>query len=120
IEHEKCRSRRKRARDLEHALLAVGQRARALIGSRAEADELEELARFRIEAAARRPHEVLPEGRVLMNVESGAHVLEQRELLEKADLLEGARDAQAHAAIRRLADEMRTSVAERPPIRLVD
>src|SRR5437667_7218850 len=105
VEHEQARPRRQRARDLQHALLPVRQRAGALAGTRLQPDEREQRARFLAEAPGIAVNEIFPQRHVLMDVEAGEHVLEQRELLEEADLLEGASDAEPHAAVRRQADQ---------------
>src|SRR5437879_12096131 len=94
------------ARDLEHALLPVRQRAGALAGTRLQPDEREQRARLLAEAPGIAVNEIFPERDVLVDVDAGEHVLEQRELLEEADLLEGARDAEPHAAARRQAEQV--------------
>jgi hypothetical protein len=95
-----------RARDLEHALLTVRQRACAIVRTGAEADEIQQVPGFLAEATGVADEQVLPERRVLVDVEAGHHVLEERELLEEADLLERARDAEPHARVGRHAFQL--------------
>src|SRR3954470_2936360 len=71
IQHEQLRSRGERSGDLEHALLAIGQRTGAVAGASAEANEVQQLLRLRAEAAGIAHQQVLPERRVLVNVEAG-------------------------------------------------
>ena len=73
-----------------------------------------------MEAPGVAAQQVFPERRVLVDVEPGAHVLEQRELLEEPDLLEGARDAQAHALVGRHADERPVFQMQGSGVGLVD
>src|SRR5436309_759303 len=80
-------------------------RSGAAAGTRLQPDEREQRARFLAEAPGIAVNEIFPQRHVLMDVEAGEHVLEQRELLEEADLLEGASDAEPHAAVRRQADQ---------------
>src|SRR5205823_456506 len=87
------------ARDLQHALLPIRKARCTFLRARTEADEIQELARLGVEAAGAPAHQVLPERRVLVDMEAGTHVLEQRELLEESDLLEGARNAEARALV---------------------
>src|SRR5947207_3155270 len=106
VEHEQARPRRQGARDLQHALLPVRQRPGALAGTRLQPDEREQRARLLAEAPGIAVNEIFPERRILVDVEAGEHVLEQRELPEQADLLESARHAEPHAAVRRQADQV--------------
>src|SRR5213595_791095 len=91
---------------LQPALLPVRQRPGALAGTRLQPDEREQRARLLAEAPGIAENEIFPERRILVDVEAGEHVLEQRELPEQADLLESARHAEPHAAVRRQADQV--------------
>src|SRR6202007_878891 len=103
-----------------HALLPVRQRAGALAGARLQPDEREQRARLLAKAPGIAVDEIFPERRVLVDVEAGEHVLEQRELLEEADLLESARHAEAHAAVRRQTDQASVFKMQRTRVGLVD
>ena len=55
-----------------------------------------------------------------MGVEARHHVVEGREVLEQADLLERARDAVAHAPVRGHAREIETVEGHRAGIGRID
>src|SRR5687767_1054229 len=106
VQHEKLRPRGERARDLEHALLAVGKRAGPVARAIGQAHERKQLERLAAEASDAAGQEALPQRHVLMDMEAGEHVLEQRELLEQADLLEGAGEAESHALMGSQANQI--------------
>ena len=64
-------------------------------------------AAARVIAPERRPvDEILPGRDVVMDVKARDDVVEHRQLLEQPDLLEGARDAEPHAPVRRQSAEV--------------
>ena len=101
IEHE-------RAGDLEAALVAVGERRRALVGVVVELEELQQvegLAAHRglVVGVAPRAHDGVEERRAGHAVARHEHVLEHRHLPEEPDVLERARDAEVGDLPRREA-----------------
>ena len=99
VEQQEPRPRRERARDLEPALLAVGQRVGARVGEALEAEPRQQrrarCARARASRraparrrAARRARRERPRAD-----QRRAHVVEHGERAEQADVLERARDA---------------------------
>src|SRR5262245_36509123 len=120
VEHEELRPRGERPGDLEHALLAVGERACPIVRPVSKPDEGKEFDCFLTEAPDPAWKKALPKRYVLVDVEAREHVLEQCELLEEADLLEGARDAEADALMRGKTDQVRISKGKRTGLGLVD
>ena len=98
VEEEQGRARGQRADDLDHPLLAAGQRAGGLVGEVTDAHHLEEPAgscRRRPLGRARggQPEQDAEESRGHLRVETRQHVLERGELAEEPAVLEGPPDA---------------------------
>src|SRR4051812_415990 len=105
VEQQQPRAARHGARNLDQPLLAVGELARLALREFAQPERSEEVQRSLALRA-------LPGGPPAVKArETGAgdrmladqHVLEHRELVEEADVLESALDAQARALVRRPA-----------------
>ena len=72
---------------------------------RRHADKIEQLCRLLAAAPLvvgenRAVHHILPGRDAVMDVKARDHVFQHAELLEKADFLEGSRDAKPHASVR--------------------
>ena len=76
--------------------------------------------RFVAEPPCSAREKALPQRHVLVDVEAGEHVFEQRELLEEADLLEGAGDAEPRPLVRRQPDQVRLIEEKRARVGLID
>ncbi len=92
--------------ELQHALLAVGERARKDVAPTAESHEGEQFpcliaAAFTIAPESASVCKVLPGTDVVVDVKTCDDVLKNGELLEQPDLLERSRDAEPHAAVGR-------------------
>ena len=104
---QEARPGRERAREFEHALLAVGERACERDAPRRPARRrpAAPCASARQRAWSRRNggavDEILPGRDGVMDVKARDDVVEHRKLPEQPDLLERARDAEPHAAVRR-------------------
>ncbi len=111
VHHQQARRGRERARNLQHALLPVGERAGQHGGAIEQPDEAEERVGFVAAAHMIAPeraamHDVLPRRDRMMDMESSHHVVEHGQLPEQPDLLERAREPESHAAVRRQADQV--------------
>src|SRR5689334_12970924 len=106
VQHEQLRPRGERPGDFEHALLAVWKRPRPIFRPISKTDKRQQLHRLVAEAPRPAGKEALPERQVLVDVEPREDVLEQRELLEEPDFLEGAGDAEPSALVRGQSDEI--------------
>ena len=126
VEQEEPGLRRERARDLEPALVAVGQAARQVVFLAAETDECQQLARPRRARALplRRtdggrntaPGTRRSEAAVLAD----QHVVEHRHLREEPDRLKGARDAPRDDRVRPKPDDGRALEDDAPAVRLYE
>src|ERR1043166_1081611 len=98
VQREELGRGREGACHLQAALVSVGQASRRIVGTGADADELEQLQRAPLGVA------LLAQGRAVSQdraddagpgarVPADHHVLERRKVGEQADVLEGARDA---------------------------
>src|SRR6476660_9656792 len=105
VEHEELRPCGERPGDLEHALLAIGKCACPIVGPVSKADKGKKIHCLAAEPPYSAREEAFPKRHVLVDVEAGEHILEQRKLLEQADLLEGAGDAEPRPLVRREPDE---------------
>src|SRR5262249_6318731 len=117
VEQQQLGLERQRARDLQAALVPIGEIARALVGTVGKTDQLQQCfgpaSRLTLlrpwrgqpdhaaHEAARRPH-----------VTRDHHVLKGRELAEQANVLKRARDAEGGDAVRRQACDVAALVAQ--------
>src|SRR5690606_3401057 len=124
VEQQQARAGRERARDLEPALLAVGQRVGARLREALEAELREQLARARrvllLAAPPAGPAQDVGDARALPAAERRLHVVEHAEPGEQADVLEGARDAEPADAVRALAADLAAREDDAPRARRVD
>ena len=102
VDKEEPRLGRERARDFEHALLAIGQRARyhlRALGKAHEGEQVHRLVAATVVVAPERGavQEVLPGRDVVTQMKSGDDVRERREMPEQPDFLECAGDPVADA-----------------------
>ena len=107
VEQEQLRLGGERARELEAALLAEGEVRRELVVLVREAAEFEELRDLGAHPGltAEPAREEAAPGAILRRVLRHPQVLPHREAAEEADVLEGARDAESQALVRRQAIE---------------
>src|SRR6185295_12354528 len=119
-EHEELRPCGERPGDLEHALLAIGKCACPIVGPVSKADKGKKIHCLAAEPPYSAREEAFPKRHVLVDVEAGEHVLEQRKLLEQADLLEGAGDAEPRPLVRREPDEACSIEQKRTRVGLID
>ena len=110
VEREQLRLGRERARDLEPALVAVGEMLGERVGALRDADVLEQLvARFSIAFSSARVFASREDRAehvgVRAHVAADHHVLERRQVREQADVLERARDAARGDLVRLQAGE---------------
>src|SRR5262249_42665106 len=125
VKHEQPGRGRERAGKLEHALLATGARGGEHGRARFQSDEAQQTDRLRAAAGviAREcgaVHDVLPARNVVMDMESGDDIAENRELLEKPYLLECSGEAEAYAFVRRHADEVDAVEDHSAGVRLIE
>src|SRR5467141_1116917 len=111
VEREQLRLGGERARDLETPLVAVGQAPRGVVRAAADPDIVEQLGRARFDLSfflyglsvsqhgAEHPS-------AAAQVPADHHVLERRQVGEKADVLEGTRDARSSHLMRLQAAEV--------------
>ncbi len=97
VEREQLRFRRERARDLEPALVAVGQMLGQAVGALGNADIVEQLVgalvdRRLLGARAGIARNCAPDAGVRTHVAADHHVLERGQVAEEPDVLERARD----------------------------
>src|SRR5437870_943492 len=100
VEQKQLGLQRQGARDLEPALVAVGEVAGPLVGTVGEADQLEQrqgpATRLALLGARRgQPDHAAHEAARRPHVTRDHHVLERRELAEQTHVLKRARDAEA-------------------------
>ena len=110
VEQQQPRLRGERARDLEQALLAVGQRVGAHVGLRGEAHEGEQLARLGADALFLLAHPARTQQRGADRasgdqMEADLHVLVDGQVLEQLHQLIGAHQpARGDLALRQAGD----------------
>src|SRR6266568_1076286 len=121
VEDEQLRVGGEGAGDLEPALVAVGEVLRELHPLLAQADEGElgerplQRRALLLHLAGRAEHGGEEAGPGAA-VPAGQHVLDRRELLEEADVLEGPGHAQHHDAMRLHAQQRPLAEADRPAV----
>ena len=125
VEEQELRLGRQRPRDLETALVTVGEIPREVLVAALEGAESQELARvircFPLLAPdARCAKDRANDATVETSVHAHEHVLERGHLLEEPDVLEGAADAELRDRVWRLAGHIRPVEDDFPPGRLVD
>ena len=125
VQREEARLGGERARDLEAALVAVGEVLGELIAARADAHVFEKLVGAFFDGAflgarARPAQDRAEHARARAHVAPDHHVLERREIVEEPDVLEGARDPHACDAIRRRVLQLRTLEAETALLLAID
>src|SRR3954466_5125504 len=120
VEHEELRPCGERPGNLEHALLTIGKRAGPMGVLVLKTDKGEKIHCLVAESPDPARKKALPQRHVLVDVKAREHVLEQGELLEEADFLEGAGDAEPRALIRRQPDQVGLSEGERARVGLID
>ena len=96
VEQQQARLGRQRARDLEPALIAVGQALGLLVDAVADAEDLEQLARALVDRSLlgqvqRRPQQATHQARPGPDPGRHPHVVEHAQLAEQPDVLEGPR-----------------------------